>query len=70
MAFTVLVKGLEYKRIIVVFSNDIGHNAPVVEIQNGTEIELMYFCPLIPFELGHIGQPFFIRLAGIELAVQ
>ena len=53
-----LIKGFEYKRVIVAFTNDIGHNTPIIEIQNGTEIDFMYFNTFIPFELGYIGQPF------------
>ena len=40
---TAPVKGLEYERIIVTFSNHIGHNAPIIEIQNGTEVDFVYF---------------------------
>lgn len=65
-----LVKGFEYERIIIAFSNHIGHNAPIIEVQNGSEIDFVYVNTLIPFGLGHIGQPLFIRLFRIELAVQ
>ena len=65
-----LVKGLEYKRIVIVIPQHIGHNAPVIEIQNSAEIDLVYFATLIPLELGHVGQPFLIRLFRIELSIQ
>src|SRR5699024_10834445 len=65
-----LVKGLEYKRIVIAIPQHKGHNAPVIEIQNSAEIDLVYFSSLIPLKLGHIGQPFFIRLFCIELAIQ
>ena len=65
-----LIKGFEYERVIVAFTNDIRHNTPIIKVQNGTEIDLVYFSSLIPLEFGHIGQPFFIWLFGVELAIQ
>ena len=64
------VKGFVNEWIIIALTQHIGHDAPVTEIQNGTQIEFMYFHALIPFELCHIGKPFLIRLLRIELAVQ
>ena len=34
-----LVKGFENQRIVVALTKYIGHDAPVTEIQNGTQIE-------------------------------
>ena len=65
-----LVKGLEYEWIVVVFTQCIGHDAPVTEVQNGAQIELMYLNTLIPFELGHISKPFLIGLVSVKLAAQ
>lgn len=65
-----LVKGLEYQRVIVTFANDIDYNTPIINIQNGAEIDLVYFRSLIPLELCHIGQPFFVGLFRMELAIQ
>ena len=44
-----LVKGLVDKWIIIALADHIGHDAPVIEIQNGAQIELVYSNPLIPF---------------------
>ena len=65
-----LVKSLVDKGIIIALADHIGHDTPVIEIQNGAQIELVYSNPLIPFELSHIGKPFLIGLCSIELAVQ
>ena len=64
------VKGFANKWIIIVLTEHIGHDTPVTEIQNGTQIEFMYLNTLIPFEFCHIGKPFLIRLLCVELAVQ
>ena len=36
-----LSKGLENQRVIVAFTEYIGHNTPVTEIQNGAQIEFV-----------------------------
>ena len=36
------VKGLEYERIVIALTQRIGHDAPVTEVQNSAQIELMY----------------------------
>ena len=64
------MEGLINEWIIVPFAENIGHDTPVTEIQDGTQIELMYLNAIIPFELRHIGQPFLIRFLCMELAVQ
>ena len=64
------VKGFVNKWIIIALTKHIGHDTPVTEIQNGTQIEFMYLNTLIPFEFCHIGKPFLIRLLRVELAIQ
>ena len=54
------IKGFVNKRIIIVLTEHIGHDTPVTEIQNGTQIEFMYLNALIPFKFCHIGKPFLI----------
>lgn len=49
-----LVKGLEYKRIVIAIPQHIVHNAPVIEIQNSAEIDLVYFAILSPLFAGCI----------------
>lgn len=64
------VKGLEYERIVIALTQRIGYDAPVTEIQNSAQIELMYLNTLIPFELRHIREPLFVGLCSVELSVQ
>lgn len=64
------IKGLVNKRIVVVFAQHIGHDAPVAKIQNGAQIEFVRLNALIPSKLGHIGKPFFVGPRSMELAVQ
>ena len=70
IGFNRLVEGFENQRIIVALTEHIGHDAPVTEIQNGTQIELVYLSSLIPFEFCYIGKPLLVGLCGIELSVQ
>lgn len=70
VGFNSLVKGLVDKGIIIALTQHIGHNAPVTEVQNGTQVEFMYLNALVPFELRHIRKPFLIRFLRVELAVQ
>ena len=61
-----LVKGLEYQRVVIAVPNHIGHNAPVIEIQDGTQVDLMNLDALIPLELGHVGEPLLVGFVRIE----
>ena len=64
------VKGLEYKRIVIVLTQRIGHDTPVTEVQNSAQIELMYLNALVPFEFRHISEPLLIGLISVKLAAQ
>jgi len=64
------IKGFVNKWIIIVLTEHIGHDTPVTEIQDGTQIEFMYLNALIPFEFCHIGKPFLIWFLRVELSVQ
>lgn len=70
ISFHCLVKSLINEGIIVSFAYHIGDNAPVAEVKDGTQVELMHLITFIPFELRHISKPFLIGFARIELAVQ
>lgn len=70
VSFYRLVESLEYQRVVVSFTDDVGDNSPVIEIQNGAEVDLMHYNTLIPFELCDIGKPFFIGLVCMELTIQ
>ena len=65
-----LVEGFENQRIVVALTKHIGHDAPVTEIQNGTQIEFVYLSSLIPLEFCYIGKPLLVGLCSIELPVQ
>ena len=65
-----LIKGLENQRVIVAFTEYIGHNTPVTEIQNGAQIEFVNLGSLVPLEFCYISEPLLIGLCGIKLSVQ
>ena len=65
-----LVEGLENQRIVIAFTQHVGHNAPVAEIQNGAQIELADFVSRVPLEFCHVGEPLLVWLFGIKLPVQ
>ncbi len=64
------VKGLEHKRVVIALANHIRDNTPVIQIQNSAKIQLVLLHALIPLELRHIGQPFFVRFGCLKLAVE
>ena len=70
VGFHGFVKGFADKRVVIVLAEDIGHDPPVVQVQDGAQIELVYCNTFIPLELRHIGEPFLIGLVRVELAVQ
>ena len=65
-----LVKGLEYQRIIITVSDHISHDPPVIQVQNGAEVDLVDCNALIPLELSHIAQPLLVGLVCMKLPVQ
>ena len=64
------VKGFKNQRIIIPVTHYIGNNTAVIEVENGTKIDLMYLNALIPFELCYIRKPFLIWLVRMEVAVK
>ena len=64
------VEGLEHQWIVVALADDVGNNAPVIQVEDGAEIEFMYLNAFIPFELRDIGEPLFVGFVRIELAVE
>ena len=43
-----LVKGLEHQRIVVSLADNEGNDAPVIQVEDGAEIELVYRNALVP----------------------
>lgn len=64
------VEGFENQRIVVVLAEHIGHNAPVAQIQNGAQIELVDLVSLVPLKFCHVGEPLLVWLCGVKLPVQ
>ena len=64
------IQGVEYKRIIIAVTNDKCNNSTVIQIQDGTQIHLVYSNTFIPLKLCHIRQPLLIRHTGMELTIQ
>lgn len=65
-----LVKGLKNQGVVVGITDDERHDSPVIEIQNGTEIELVLLGSDVILELCHVSQPFFVWFARIKLTLQ
>ena len=57
VGFHNLVEGFVNKWIVISFTEHIGYDPPVVQVKDGTQVELVYRNALIPFEFRHIGQP-------------
>ena len=65
-----LVEGFENQRIVVALAERAGHSAPVAQIQNGAQIELVDLVPFVPLEFRHVGEPLLVWLCGAKLPVQ
>ena len=64
------VKSLENERVVIAVTDYIRNNAAVIEIQYGTEIDLMYFNAFIPLELCYICEPLLVRLVRKEFPIK
>jgi len=62
------IKSIEHKRVVIPVPDHECCNPAVIEVQNCTEMDFVLLCAFIPFEFGHIGKPFFIRLTGMKIA--
>ena len=66
-----LIKRSKDQRIVVVVTDHICDDPPVIEIKDCAKIHFMLVLIfIIPFELSDIRQPFFIGLISCELPVQ
>ena len=63
-------KSLEYQRIVVGVPDHIADDSSVIQIQDGTEIYLLYFNSDVVFEFCDISQPFLVGLVCLELPFQ
>ena len=64
------VKSFKYQRVIVAVAYHKGYNTPVVQIQNGAQINLVDSYPFVPLELGNIGEPFRVWLWCMKISIQ
>lgn len=64
------IHGFMYQNTVIGVPENKGDNLPVAQIQYGAEIKFIDSWPHIVFELRHIGQPLFIGLIFVKLAVQ
>ena len=65
-----LVKGIKDQSIVIRIPDDEGYDAPVVEIQNGAEIDLVFLCSYVILELCHVSQPFLVWLVRMKFPFQ
>jgi len=66
-SFTKCVKN---QRIIIAVADNKGYDTSVIQIKDGTEIDLMDNQPFVPFKLSNIRQPLFIWPVRLEFPVQ
>lgn len=65
-----LVEGFVDKRVVIALTEHKGHDAAVIQIEDGAQVQLVYRNAFIPFEFRHIGQPLLVGLVRVELAVE
>ena len=70
IGFQGLVEGFEHQRIVVTLTDNVGDDAPIIQIQDGAEVEFAYLNAFVPLELCDIGEPLLVGLVRIELAVE
>ncbi len=70
VGFHSFVEGFVNKRVVITLAEHIRHNAPVVQVKDGAQIELVYRSPIIPLEFRYIGEPLLIGLVRVKLPVQ
>ena len=63
-------KCVKHQWIVIGISDHITDNSSVIQIQNGTEIYLLYLNADIVLEFSNIGQPFLVGLVCFEFPVQ
>ena len=61
---------VKHQRIVIGIPNHVADDPSVIQIQDGTEIYLLYFNTDVVFEFGNIGQPFLVGLVCLEFPVQ
>ncbi len=61
---------IKHQRIVVGIPNHIADNSPVIQIQDGAEIYLLYLNTNVVFEFRNIGQPFLVGFVCLEFAIQ
>ena len=64
------VKGLVYQHVVIALADDIADDAPVTEIENGAEINLVHLYAFVPLEFCHVREPLLVGLICMELTVK
>ena len=65
-----LIERVVDQQIVVSVADHIRNDSSVVQIQDRTEINFLFFCPHIVLEFRHIRQPFLIRCICMEIPVK
>ena len=61
---------VKHQRIVIGIPDHIADNSSVIQIQNGTEIYLLYLNANVVLEFSNISQPFLVGLVCLEFPVQ
>jgi len=61
---------VKHQRIVIGISDHIADNSSVIQIQNGTEIYLLYLNANVVLEFSNISQPFLVRPVRFKFPVQ
>ena len=64
------VKHIEYQGVVIGGPNGVGYDPSVVQVKDGTQIDLMDLNANVILELRNVCQPFSVRRLGSELSVQ
>lgn len=61
------VEGIEDELVVIAPANREGHNIPALEVENGSEIQLLTITIL---HFGHVGEPLLVGFLGGESSAQ
>ena len=65
-----LLKCVKYQLVVIVSAYDVGDNRPIIEIEDGAQIELLNDRSFVPFEFCHVRCPLLVRSFCLKTPVK
>ena len=65
-----LLKCVKHQLVVIASAYDVGDNRPVIEIEDGAQIELLNDRSFVPFEFCHVRCPLLVRPFCLKIPVK